>query len=110
MRKNPTQAEAALWNQLKNKKLGYKFRRQHIISGFIVDFYCVETGLVIEVDGDVHDYRLQNDIGRTEILQARCCKIVRFKNEQVIKNINAVVRAIKKNFPRIKPTPGRNVE
>lgn len=71
MRANPTVAEAKLWEQLKNKKLGIKFRQQHVIDRFIVDFCSLEYGLVIEVDGSIHDTRKEADEERTKILEQR---------------------------------------
>jgi very-short-patch-repair endonuclease len=69
MRASPTAAEAALWAALRRRKLGrYKFRRQHVIAGYIVDFYCAELRLVVEVDGGVHQDRIAEDRQRNEDL------------------------------------------
>ncbi|MCL4169371.1 UNVERIFIED_CONTAM: hypothetical protein GTU68_008339, partial [Idotea baltica] len=61
MRKNPTPAEAKLWDALRKRNLESKFRRQHPISDFIVDFVCLEKELIIEVDGEIHQYQLDAD-------------------------------------------------
>ncbi|HRJ31148.1 MAG TPA: endonuclease domain-containing protein [Cyclobacteriaceae bacterium] len=101
LKKVPTEAERLLWRNLRSKKLkGYKFRRQHPIDHFIVDFYCHECRLVIEVDGDIH---FQNDNpaydkGRTEQLDALGVKIIRFTNEQVLKDISSVLSEITKHL------------
>ena len=86
MRNNPTPAEAVLWKCLKNKELGIKFRRQHIIDEFIVDFVNLETVLIIEVDGGYHNKEDQkiSDQERTEILERKGFKIIRFLNEEVL--------------------------
>ncbi len=94
-RNNPTEAEAILWSQLKNKNIGYKFRQQHLISDFIVDFVCLSKKLVIEVDGDVHQARKEEDAARTTILNEEGFKVIRFKNERVIGDIDNVIKEIK---------------
>src|SRR6056297_1577032 len=68
MRKNPTKAERILWERLRNKQLGPKFRQQHIVNKFIVDFCSIEKALVIEVDGDIHDKQKEADEQRRKIL------------------------------------------
>jgi very-short-patch-repair endonuclease len=94
MRKNPTPAEVFLWVHLKNKKTGNKFRRQHVLFRFIVDFYCIETGLIVEVDGGIHDENTESDIERDCILESLGCKVLRFRNEDVLSNIESVKRRI----------------
>jgi very-short-patch-repair endonuclease len=90
LRKSMTQAEVLLWNILRNKKLkGLKFRHQHPIAGYIADFYCHEIKLIIELDGGIHqlsDYK-EHDEGRTFELEALGIKIIRFKNDEVLDNI-----------------------
>ena len=96
-RKNPTLAEAALWEQLRGKKLeGYKFRRQHQIGEFIVDFVCLEKRLVIEVDGGYHEtYEAKvYDDDRTAYLAFNGYKVIRFKNEEVLSNTEGVLDKI----------------
>jgi 5-methyltetrahydrofolate--homocysteine methyltransferase len=86
-RNNPTPAEEALWEMLRNKKLqGYKFRFQHKIGKFFVDFYCHAAGLIIEVDGSVHDSQIEEDQKRTDWLQSIGLKVIRFRNEEVLQN------------------------
>lgn len=95
-KKNTTEAEQALWEQIKTKKLGFKFRRQHIIDEFIVDFVCIEKRLIVEVDGGYHNLPEQKeaDVLRTEILSELGFKVVRFKNEEVIGAIDEVLEKI----------------
>lgn len=94
MRNNPTEAEAILWESLKGKNLGDKFRRQHLIADFIVDFVCLSNKLIVEVDGAIHDGQKEADQERTDVLNARGFKVVRFKNEQVIGDLDAVLKNI----------------
>ncbi len=72
MRREPTPAEERLWESLRNRGLdGYKFRRQHSIDRFVVDFYCSEASLVVEVDGPVHKYTRTDDAIRQEFLEVQ---------------------------------------
>ena len=105
-RKNPTEAESVLWEALKAKGIGAKFRRQHIIGDFIVDFYCNEANLVIELDGGYHNKptQIKSDAERTAALKAMGYTELRFKNEEVICNIDAVLKTIK-TFTNIKSFP-----
>ena len=97
MRKEPTDAEAALWELLRDKKLGDKFRRQHLIDDFIVDFVCLSKNLVIEVDGGYHNDPTQKeyDQQRTLYLSEKGFKVIRFTNEEVLGNTEAVLTKIK---------------
>ena len=96
MRSNPTEAESALWEQLKGKKTGFKFRRQHIVGDFIVDFVCLEKHLIIEVDGGYHNDSqvAENDKLRSEILELKGYTILRFTNEQVLSDTENTLKAI----------------
>jgi len=95
MRRNPTPAEKKLWQHLRRRQLlGYKFRRQHAIDRFIVDFYCQEAKLVVEVDGPIHQYTPQEDAIRREFLESLGLRVIRFTNEQVLSNIESVLEAI----------------
>ena len=91
MRKNPTQAEEILWKSLKGNSTGFHFRRQHIIGRFVVDFVCLDRLIVVEVDGDIHDYQKGEDQERTEFLEQNGFKVIRFRNEEVLSGIEAVV-------------------
>jgi very-short-patch-repair endonuclease len=97
MRKNPTKAEALLWEHLRKKQVkGLKIRRQHPICGFIIDFYCVEARLGIELDGSVHNKQEQSDYddARTLELSDYDVKILRFWNSEVFKHVDKVVDRI----------------
>ena len=100
MRKEPTEAEAALWELLRDKKLGDKFRRQHLIDDFIVDFVCLSKNLVIEVDGGYHNDLTQKeyDEQRTLFLNEKGFKVIRFTNEEVLGNTEAVLKEIKEEL------------
>lgn len=89
-----TPAEKLLWQEVRAKKLGVRFRRQQVIAGFIVDFYCHRAALVVEVDGDVHDLQKEEDERREKVLSAMGLKIVRFRNDEVMKRLSAVVGKI----------------
>ncbi|MDW3209483.1 MAG: endonuclease domain-containing protein [Reichenbachiella sp.] len=92
-RKKQTPAEKILWDALRNRKLeGHKFRRQHPISQFIADFYCHEFKLIVEVDGGYHSGQEQAEIdkGRTHELEELGIKVIRFKNEDVMNELEWV--------------------
>jgi very-short-patch-repair endonuclease len=96
MRHPQTPAEATLWQHLRNRNLEFKFRRQHPIERFIIDFYCAEVKLCIEIDGDTHLEREQQeyDSARTEVLESIGCSVFRFANNDVRHDINAVAQVI----------------
>ena len=97
LRKSMTYAEKVLWQQLRNRKLeGLKFRRQHPVSIFILDFYCHEKKLAIEVDGGIHQSEDQQewDENRTFELNELGITVLRFKNEKVIDSTAEVIRKI----------------
>jgi very-short-patch-repair endonuclease len=92
MRHEPTPAEQKLWQRLRGKQLmGLKFRRQHPIDRFIVDFYCRQARLVVEVDGPIHDYTVEEDAIRQEFIEFQGLRVLRFTNDQVLREIEAVL-------------------
>jgi 5-methyltetrahydrofolate--homocysteine methyltransferase len=95
MRKEPTEAENFLWQLLRNKKLGFKFRRQHTVEGFIPDFVCLEKNLIVEVDGEIHISQKEYDEGRTYELNEIGFRVIRFTNDEVINRTSFVVEKIK---------------
>ena len=95
LRREMTPAEKLLWQEIRANKLGVRFRRQQVIQGFIVDFYCHKAGLVIEVDGDIHDLQKEEDERREKVLSEMGLRIVRFGNDEVVGNLFAVVERIK---------------
>ena len=97
LRQESTEAEKLLWTELRNRKLnGLKFRRQHPLDKFIVDFYCNEKKLVVELDGGVHDKKINKeyDEARTAMLAGLSVFVLRFKNEDVINNLKGVLGGI----------------
>lgn len=96
MRHPQTPAEATLWQHLQNRNLEFKFRRQHPVERFIIDFYCAEVKLCIEIDGDSHLEQEQQeyDLSRTEFLESVGYSVIRFTNNDVRYNINAVTQEI----------------
>ena len=101
LRKDLTIAEAFLWKQLKKSQFeGKKFRRQQSIGTYIVDFYCPEEKLVIELDGEVHNNIISSDYDdkRTEYMEANGIRVIRFENKQVFENFDMVMEAIRQTF------------
>ena len=98
LRRNSTRAEAFLWTVLRKSQLdGKKFRRQHSIGPYIVDFYCPECRVIVELDGAVHAGLLaaERDIRRTQFLKNLGMEILRYENEQVLKNRESVIESIR---------------
>ena len=91
LRREMTPAEIILWNELRANKLGVHFRRQQVIAGFIVDFYCHKAGLVVEVDGDIHDLQQEDDARREKVLREMGVRVVRFGNGEVVRELSTVV-------------------
>ncbi len=97
LRKNQTKAEKKLWSHLRNRKLkNLKFRRQHPIKSYIVDFFCVEYGIIIELDGEYHKQinQAEKDRRRDIHLQSLGYKILRFENRKVFENVDIVFQYI----------------
>lgn len=94
MRKSPTVAEAHLWEKLRLKKLGHRFRRQAVIFGFIVDFYCPKLRLAIEVDGSWHAGREDYDQMREAKISSAGILILRFTNDEVCEDVDKVAETI----------------
>jgi|ERR1039457_4678512 very-short-patch-repair endonuclease len=98
LRQNLTIAEFMLWEALRGRRLnGFKIRRQHPIDKYIADFYCHKSKLIIELDGGIHDIKeiTDYDIGRSEELERLGIKVIRFKNEDVLANMEWVLEQIK---------------
>ncbi|MCI0542484.1 endonuclease domain-containing protein [bacterium] len=98
LRKNATPQEVLLWARLRRKNIGHRFRRQHSFGKFIVDFYCPEKKLVIEIDGSQHEENLEYDSERTRILEELGICVLRFWNNEVDKNIDGVMMKIMKSL------------
>ena len=98
LRKNETSAEHILWHYLRNRQLdGYRFRQQHGFGPYILDFYCPQLRLCIEVDGGVHDEfeQKEKDQDRTLFLNQNRIHVIRFRNEEIETNIESVLQNIK---------------
>ena len=103
LRNNQTYAEKLLWSEIKNRKLGFKFRRQHPLSCscngeshfFISDFACLEKKIIIEIDGKVHNNQQERDTVREFIINELNFKVIRFTNDTVFQNMKYVIETIK---------------
>ena len=98
LRKNMTEAEKILWERLRKKQLSVRFKAQHPIERFIADFYCHQSKLVVEVDGEIHKYQKEYDDGREAEMEKYGIKIIRFTNDEVINDIEKVIEKIKMNL------------
>ena len=96
LRREMTKEEIILWDQLRANRFGdFHFRRQQVIDGFIVDFYCHKAGLVVEVDGPIHEEKVEYDLERARILTGRGLRILRVKNEEIRKDISSVLTRLR---------------
>jgi very-short-patch-repair endonuclease len=96
-RQNPTDSEALLWESLRGRRCGgLKFRRQQPMGRFIVDFFCAERRLVIEVDGPIHLSQRERDRQRQALLETTGLRFLRFTSEQVIHDLPTVLEAIRR--------------
>ena len=95
-----TESETLLWNALRKEIQGCKFRRQHPIGDYIADFICLSEKIVIEVDGGYHEQPIQQDEDqlRTEFIESRGFRVLRFKNEEVNSNLKDVITRIKEEI------------
>ena len=95
LRRQMTEEEEILWQQIRASRLhGIHFRRQQIIDGFIVDFYCHSAGVVIEVDGGIHDRQTDRDAERDQILATRGLRVLRIKNQQIKQDLPGILARI----------------
>lgn len=96
LRKEMTNSEQLLWEKLRKKQFeGHHFRRQHAIDCYIVDFYCHDLKLIIEIDGAIHQYQKEYDTNRQKFLEELGLKVIRFSNDEVEDNIEHVLQTIK---------------
>lgn len=105
LRNDQTEAERILWNQLRRRQVeGQKFRRQHGLGKYIVDFYCPSLLLIIEIDGDTHstESEIKYDKIREQYLVLLGCSILRFTNNDVYDSLNDVVETIRKKVLDLK--------
>ena len=95
LRKSGPDAELRLWRLLRNRRLQqFKFRRQHPIGPYVVDFVCLEKSLVIEVDGGQHAQQIARDEQRTRVIKAAGCRVIRFWDNDVLKQPQSVLKVI----------------
>ena len=97
LRNYPTDAEIVLWSRLQRRQLqGKKFRRQHGVGPYIVDFYCPECRVIVELDGAGHftDEAIKKDAERTEFLEGLGLRVIRFQNYKVLRNLQEVLETI----------------
>ena len=96
LRNQPTDAERILWMHLRTRPQGYKFRRQHPVGNYILDFYCHALKLAIEIDGPIHSTQeaIQADNERQTILEREEIRFIRFTNDEIMMNLNAVIEKI----------------
>ncbi len=106
LRKEMTAAEKILWHHLRGQKLSaFKSRRQQVIDGFIVDFYCHSAGLVIEVDGQMHEGREEYDAERSLVLARRNLSVLRVSNPDVNNNLSNVLRRVLERRQQLTQSP-----
>ncbi len=107
-----TLGEIALWREIKGKKLGVRFSRQIPIYKYIVDFYCKELNLAIEIDGSIHfaDGQQERDKTRERGLTSLGINLIRFSDLDVKNNLSRVLEVIKSEIEKIKPTPNPSQE
>ena len=103
LRKNMTPAEIILWEIIRDKKIsGYKFRNQHPVDRYILDFYCHEKKLAIEIDGKIHDQGKDYDNYRDEYLKSAGIEVLRFSNDEIINNTDKIIEIIRTRL-NVKP-------
>ena len=101
LRKNSTLPEVLLWNNIKKRAFGVQFHRQVPMLNYIVDFYCHEIGLVIEIDGHSHDFNYFNDTKRQGKLEAYGVQFLRFSNDDILHNMFSVLLTIEEKVNSI---------
>ena len=95
LRTPETRTEAMVWAALRNRQLGgFKFRRQHAVGRYVLDFYCPAAKLAIELDGPIHDSQIEQDEFRTKYLEAYGYRVIRFRNDEVINDLSSVLSRI----------------
>ena len=98
-----TEAETLLWNKIRRKRIsGLRFRRQYPIGQYITDFCCPEIGLIIEVDGDVHNGTMEYDSLRDGYLEAGGYTVIRIKNDEIIHSLSIVIERIRKKAEELR--------
>nr|WP_314784007.1 DUF559 domain-containing protein [uncultured Capnocytophaga sp.] len=102
LRNNSTLSEVLLWKQIKNKSLGVEFKRQVPILEYIVDFYCQELRLAVEVDGNTHDFRYVEDETRQKEIEKWEVTFIRFSNEEIKTHMFSVILSLESKIEELK--------
>jgi primosomal protein N' (replication factor Y) len=101
-----TEAERLLWRHLRDRQMAdCKFRRQHPVGPFVVDFICIEEGIIIELDGGQHAFSIDADVRRSKYLESRGYEVMRFWNNDVMQRTDAVLNVIHQALERPSPRP-----
>lgn len=109
LRRRMTDAEQRLWYHLRARRLsGYKFRRQHVVGPYVVDFVCIEARLVVEADGGQHAADGARDARRTRYLENRGYRVLRFWNDEVLRDTRAVLEGIEQALAASQRPPNRS--
>lgn len=107
LRKDETKAEKLVWETIRNRKFrGFKFRRQHVVQGFVLDFYCQEVKLGIEIDGAVHYKRKDYDRLRQDIIESKGINVIRIKNRDILNDKSSILKKMRKSIAnQLPPLP-----
>ena len=104
LRKEMTEAERVLWQALRGRRMaGLRFRRQHPVGRFVLDFYCPAAKLCVEVDGDIHHGAEERDEARSEVLRAGGYRVIRFRNDEVLTALPSVLARIEASITEAPP-------
>ena len=97
LRRNQTKTEKVVWEILRKRKfMNYKFRRQHVVEGFVLDFYCCELKLSIEIDGGIHLKRKDYDRLRQEVIESEGISVIRITNDEIAEDKRSILRKIRR--------------
>ena len=110
LRSNSTLGEILLWLEIKNRALGYLFNRQVPLDNYIVDFFCKDLNLAIEIDGSSHDNKYESDLTRTNNLEDYGVTVIRFDETEVRKNMDNVLRVIVQVIKKIEEHPPNTLQ
>ncbi len=111
LRGQMTEAESSLWQHFKGRRFqGFKFRRQRPLGPYILDFVCLEAGLVIEIDGGQHSDQQAYDLARTALIESQGLTVIRFWNHEVMNETPAVLEKIWQTLQALTPTLSRTQE
>ena len=105
LRREMTPPEKLLWQALRRDQLGYRFRRQHPVGPYVLDFFCARAGLCVEVDGEQHDFTVARDARRDHWLAVQGIRTVRIPARDVMRNLEGVVAWIAREVVALPPSP-----